>query len=180
MLEVEHSQTDDEEQTDLLRISVSDTGIGISAKDLTNIFEPFTQVDSELNREYSGTGLGLSLVKRFVELHSGTVSVNSEPGKGSCFTLELPLKTQACSQPLTTPDHSLPVVDDLRMTSDAPLILLAEDNLSIAKATVNYLRAFNFDVISVANGRSAIETAKQQSPDPVSYTHLTLPTIPLV
>ena len=51
------------------------------------------------------------------------------------------------------------------MTSDAPLILLAEDNLSIAKATVNYLRAFNFDVISVANGRSAIETAKQQSPD---------------
>ncbi|WP_094228989.1 PAS domain-containing sensor histidine kinase [Methanolobus psychrotolerans] len=66
--------------------SVIDTGIGISSDDICNLFHPFHQIDSTISRKYDGTGLGLSLVKRFVEMHGGEVSVKSEPGKGSKFT----------------------------------------------------------------------------------------------
>ncbi len=73
--------------------SVSDTGIGIAKADLGRLFAPFEQLDSSLARKYEGTGLGLSMVKRLAELHGGMVSVNSELGKGSRFTVRLPLQT---------------------------------------------------------------------------------------
>lgn len=77
---------------DSVRVSVSDTGIGISEENQKLLFQPFRQVDSSINRQYDGTGLGLALVRKFVELHGGRVWVESETGKGSTFTFELPLK----------------------------------------------------------------------------------------
>lgn len=77
---------------DFVRVSVSDTGIGISEEDQTLLFQPFKQVDSSISRQYDGTGLGLALVRKFVELHRGRVWVKSEIGKGSTFTFEIPLK----------------------------------------------------------------------------------------
>jgi PAS domain S-box-containing protein len=71
--------------------SVKDTGIGISESDLKSLFHEFTQVDSAHNRKYQGTGLGLALVKKFVEMHDGRVWVESELGKGSCFYFEIPV-----------------------------------------------------------------------------------------
>ncbi len=71
--------------------SVIDTGIGIAATDLPKLFQPFIQIDSNLNRQYEGTGLGLTLVKQIVELHGGGVNVQSELGQGSCFAFKLPL-----------------------------------------------------------------------------------------
>jgi signal transduction histidine kinase len=73
--------------------SVSDNGIGIAEEDLQRLFTPFEQLDSSLERKYEGTGLGLSMVKRLAELHNGTVSVHSELGKGSCFTVRVPYRT---------------------------------------------------------------------------------------
>lgn len=73
-----------------LRLSVSDSGIGIAADKQSRIFEPFFQVDSSSTREYGGTGLGLALVKRFVEAHGGRVWVESALGRGSVFTITLP------------------------------------------------------------------------------------------
>jgi len=75
---------------DFLKISVADTGIGIAAEDQVRIFQPFEQVDGSLTRSYEGTGLGLILVKSMAELHGGGVAVESEPGKGSTFTVWLP------------------------------------------------------------------------------------------
>ncbi len=73
-----------------LIFAVSDTGIGIATEDIHKLFHPFVQIDSSLNRQYAGTGLGLNLVKKLAELHGGKVSVKSSIGKGSCFTVSLP------------------------------------------------------------------------------------------
>lgn len=73
-----------------LCFSISDTGIGISLNDIDKLFQPFVQIDSSLNRQYAGTGLGLNLVKKLTELHGGKVNVASKIGEGSCFTVSLP------------------------------------------------------------------------------------------
>ena len=73
-----------------VRFIVWDTGIGIAPEDMPRLFRPFVQLDARLAREYSGTGLGLSLVQRMADMHGGSVTVESEPGKGSRFTITLP------------------------------------------------------------------------------------------
>jgi signal transduction histidine kinase len=73
-----------------LQVSVTDTGEGISAKDLPNIFERFYRVDKSRARATGGSGLGLTIAKRLVEAHGGEIEVRSEPGKGSCFIFTLP------------------------------------------------------------------------------------------
>jgi len=74
----------------LMRFSITDTGIGIKPEDLRKIFDPFVQVDSSSSRQYEGSGLGLALVEKLVALHGGKVEVQSEIGKGSCFSFTLP------------------------------------------------------------------------------------------
>lgn len=76
---------------DAVLISVTDTGIGIAPADRERIFERFVQVDSSVSRQYSGTGLGLALAREYVEMHGGTIEVESELGCGSTFTVRLPL-----------------------------------------------------------------------------------------
>ncbi len=87
------SQTNQSE----IQTSISDTGIGISEKYLDLIFEPFKQTDSFLTRKYSGTGLGLALVKHYVEMHGGSIKVESEVNFGSTFTFTIPLNLNARS-----------------------------------------------------------------------------------
>ncbi|MCG3209032.1 MAG: Sensor histidine kinase RcsC [Anaerolineae bacterium] len=79
-----------DETGQVVRVTVWDTGIGIAAKDLERLFQPFVQIDSRLSRQFDGTGLGLALVQRLAHLHSGSVQVQSEPGRGSRFTIVLP------------------------------------------------------------------------------------------
>jgi signal transduction histidine kinase len=80
------------EEEGRVQVEVSDTGIGIQAKDLPTIFESFQQVDSSFTREYQGTGLGLALVKQFIDLHRGKIWVESEVGRGSRFIFSIPNK----------------------------------------------------------------------------------------
>jgi len=80
---------------DMAEISVTDTGIGISEADQKKLFRPFMQADATTSREYGGTGLGLSLVKKFSELHGGMAWVESEPGKGSTFIFTIPVECRA-------------------------------------------------------------------------------------
>ncbi|MEZ5334189.1 MAG: ATP-binding protein [Methanolobus sp.] len=76
----------------MLLVSVTDIGIGISKEDIDKLFHPFKQLDSYITQDSEGTGLGLSLVKKFVELHDGRVWVESDPGNGSTFTFSIPVK----------------------------------------------------------------------------------------
>ncbi|WP_321418837.1 PAS domain S-box protein [uncultured Methanomethylovorans sp.] len=84
---------------DMLQFSVRDNGIGIAKESLNRIFDPFIQIDGSISRKYSGTGMGLALVKKFVELHGGSIRVESELGKGSnfIFEIQLNLKLEECS-----------------------------------------------------------------------------------
>ena len=79
---------------DMIKISVTDTGIGISEEDLKRLFKPFVQIDSSSSREFQGTGLGLSLVKKFIQMHKGTIWLESEVGKGTTFYFEIPVNPE--------------------------------------------------------------------------------------
>lgn len=81
-----------------LCFQITDTSIGIADEEISKLFQPFIQLDSSLNRQYNGTGLGLALVQRIVTLHGGTVSVSSEIGQGSCFSICIPSCTKASIQ----------------------------------------------------------------------------------
>lgn len=99
--------------------TVWDRGIGIKGEDLGKLFQPFVQIDSSLARQYSGTGLGLSLVRRMAELHGGGVALESEPGKGSRFTIRIPLAEEpdrretAPPREGADPTHALVIEDNL-------------------------------------------------------------------
>jgi PAS domain S-box-containing protein len=82
----------DKEFAEFLKVSVTDSGIGISPQGLEHLFRPFIQIDTGLARKFEGAGLGLTMVKRLVELHGGAVAVESAVGEGSCFTVWLPLR----------------------------------------------------------------------------------------
>jgi signal transduction histidine kinase len=75
--------------------TVSDTGIGIKAEDLEQLFKPFHQIDTGLSRKYEGTGLGLSICKKLIKLMGGSIRVESSPGKGSTFGFTLPIERNA-------------------------------------------------------------------------------------
>jgi signal transduction histidine kinase len=77
-------------ERDWIEVRVSDTGIGIRPEDLGKLFQPFSQVDNSATRKYGGTGLGLAISKKFCQMMGGDIAVESEPGKGSCFSLRVP------------------------------------------------------------------------------------------
>lgn len=102
---------------DMLEIAVSDTGIGISTEDQELLFKPFVQIDSSVSRQSQGTGLGLVMVKRLVELHGGTIELSSEVGKGSRFVARIPWK-EAVIQDKSANDNVTPLrLADLKSTN---------------------------------------------------------------
>ncbi|HIH94631.1 TPA: response regulator [Methanosarcina acetivorans] len=87
-----------------IRVTVSDTGIGISQDEIKHLFKPFKQINFALSREYESTGLGLVLSKNFVEMHGGRIWVESEPGKGSTFTFEVPVEILNSGEKMKIPE----------------------------------------------------------------------------
>jgi PAS domain S-box-containing protein len=87
----------DSEFTEFMALTIADTGIGISAENMTTLFRAFSQIDGSLARKFEGTGLGLAMVKRLAEIHGGTVAVASAEGEGSCFAVWLPIRAAHAS-----------------------------------------------------------------------------------
>jgi PAS domain S-box-containing protein len=156
-----------------LELSVSDTGIGISAADQARLFQPFVQIDSTLARRYSGTGLGLVMVKRLAELHGGAVGLHSELGKGSTFTVWLPWRTQAeapitgaMPMPLSSPDVLPATATTVGPTgTEQPLALVVEDDDSAAELLRLQLQDIGFRVVRTASAEAALELAALEIPD---------------
>jgi PAS domain S-box-containing protein len=154
-------------ENSVLRMSVKDTGIGIAPENITKLFQPFIQIDSALNRKFEGTGLGLALVKRIVEMHNGSVSLTSALGVGSCFTVELPCGSAVVASPKS--ESQLNPVSHPQPSSStplaSPLILLAEDNEANIATISSYLGAKGYRIMSAKDGQEAIALAKSHQPD---------------
>ncbi|MFN6386337.1 MAG: PAS domain S-box protein [Pseudanabaena sp.] len=150
---------------DTLEISIIDTGIGIAPDQIKRLFQPFVQVESALNRNYEGSGLGLVLVKRLVELHGGEVRLTSELGVGSCFTIAIP-NSPFCELSVETepalPSNSEAIKPEIE---GAPVILLAEDNESNINLFADYLSLKGYRLVIAHNGQMAIDLAQQTHPD---------------
>jgi CheY-like chemotaxis protein len=161
-----------------VHFTVWDTGIGIAPEDRERLFQPFVQLDSRLARQYPGTGLGLALVRRLVDLHGGSISVESEPGKGSRFTVSLPWQSgdpagKAETAGSVTPDRiTKPARQgrDIAMSNpeseaERPLILMAEDNESSIRIVSDYLYAKGYRVVIAGNGSEAIDLVQKERPE---------------
>ena len=150
---------------DTLEISIVDTGIGIPPDQIKRLFQPFVQVESALNRNYEGSGLGLVLVKRLVELHGGEVRLTSELGVGSCFTIALPI-SPFCDLSIE-PEPTLPSNTEVIEveTDSTPVILLAEDNEANITMFAEYLSLKGYRLVIAHNGQMAIDLAQQTHPD---------------
>jgi PAS domain S-box-containing protein len=136
-----------------LRFTISDTGIGIPGEKLGQVFEPFTQADSSTTRRFGGSGLGLTISKRLVELMGGRIWVESEVGGGSVFSFAVPFEIwDAVNRPTTTPAGTGP---------EAPLpalhILLAEDSPDNCTITMAYLEDTPYRVDIAETGAIACE-----------------------
>jgi PAS domain S-box-containing protein len=146
--------------------SVTDTGIGINPTDLDKLFQPFIQIDSSLNRQYAGTGLGLVLVERIITKHGGRVSVTSRVGEGSCFTLRLPyVPSSRKIIPENVETTSLSTNETNAPLSVYPLILLADDNEANRQTLDDYLSNKGYRMLLAYNGREAVEIVKTHRPD---------------
>ena len=152
-----------------LVLKVADTGEGISKADLPNIFDRFFQVDRVRPK---GSGIGLSLAKAFVELHNGSISVESEPKQGTVFTVTLPLVHVArdaseVKKSITQEDVDTEldnVEADKTFSDDKPLMLVIDDNRDI-REMVTELMKDDYHVLTASNGKEGIRKATKYVPD---------------
>ena len=149
----------DNEFADFLKISVTDSGIGISPEGLERLFTPFSQIDSGLARKFEGTGLGLAMVKLLAELHGGAVGVESAVGQGSCFTAWLPLREP---ERVTLASANPPAAPRIDAMEGAPTALVVEDDFKSAELIRLHLEAEGFKVLHAASAETALVLAVQQ------------------
>jgi PAS domain S-box-containing protein len=157
-------QTSIPSHPDWITLSVTDTGIGMTPEQMSKLFEAFTQADASTTRQYGGTGLGLAITKKLCQMMGGDVRVESEPGKGSTFTIQLPAivrdpKAQALS-PL--PSHS-------NLPSDgAKIVLVIDDDPTVHDLMQRFLTKEGFRVASAFNGEEGLALAKELYPDAIT------------
>lgn len=137
--------------------SVSDTGIGVSEERQSTIFERFTQGAKSIARNFGGTGLGLSISQRLIELHRGTISVNSELGKGTTFTFDLRL--QRTNENEQTQEV---IAETSSLDLNNALILVVDDNLHLQLIASAFIGRHNGRAECASSGREAIEWLKKE------------------
>jgi PAS domain S-box-containing protein len=155
---------------DRIMLAVADSGIGIAPEKIESLFEEFTQADESTTRVYGGTGLGLSISRRFCHMMGGEITVESVPGQGTTFTIDLPAKVDAleAARAATNKDTGT------RMTPDSPLqssgmaaaggILVIDDEADARDLLKRTFEKAGYEVTLAADGATGIEIARQIQP----------------
>ncbi|HRQ73202.1 MAG TPA: ATP-binding protein [Phycisphaerales bacterium] len=155
----------DAESGRVLRFRITDTGIGIGPDKIASLFQPFMQADETMSRRFGGTGLGLAVSNRLVEMLGGSIEVRSEPGVGSEFTLALPVSEEEASDLISSPDELFEAQGSERQDTSVDRVhlrarvLLAEDGEDNRRLILHHLTRAGADVETVSNGRAAVESA---------------------
>jgi signal transduction histidine kinase/ActR/RegA family two-component response regulator/sensor domain CHASE-containing protein len=162
---IDFSYSIEDDSGDKVRIifSVKDTGIGIPEENQKHIFESFTQADETITRQYGGTGLGLTICKKLVELQGGTIGLKSTFGKGSEFIVELPFDKHVYKK------DALPTITTAEKNQTKGLngmkILVAEDNNINAMVLTRFLTKWNIESKVATDGSQALEMLKRETFD---------------
>jgi PAS domain S-box-containing protein len=138
---------------DDLELAVSDTGIGMTEEQLGRLFQAFAQAEASTSAKYGGTGLGLALSRMFCEMMGGTLTVSSEPGKGSTFTVRLPVEA---------PDAA--PVEPGQSAGKGPAVLVIDDDQQARDLLVRMLAKAGFQAISAPDGAAGLDLARTQRP----------------
>ena len=162
-LEIErHAKT----QGDRITFAVRDTGIGMTPEQLGKVFQEFTQADSSTHKQFGGTGLGLSISKRFCTMMGGDITVTSESGKGSVFTVDLPLEVEKPEVMNTGEWQSAVVVEagSSKSQEGTPVILVIDDDEAVRDLVDRSLSREGFQVLTASDGAEGLRMAIEHSP----------------
>ena len=143
-----------------IEIAVADTGIGMTPEQQAKLFEEFTQADSSTARQYGGTGLGLAITRKLARMMGGDVTVASEPGEGSVFTVRLPSSADSQARSSTGSDG--------RRSPTADCVLVIDDDATARELIADHLKAEGFSVVTAAGGVEGLKLAKELRPTAIT------------
>jgi CheY-like chemotaxis protein len=162
-LDVSRSEHD---RLEWLVFRVSDTGIGMTEEQLSHLFREFVQADSSTTRKYGGTGLGLAISRRFCQMMGGDITVESEYGKGTSFTVTLPVNVPDAKARHTS--HESLETSEIRALANSALVLVIDDDASARDLISRYLTKSGFRVELAADGREGLLKAKALRPKAIT------------
>jgi signal transduction histidine kinase/CheY-like chemotaxis protein len=143
--------------------SVSDTGVGMTPEQSAKLFEPFTQADASTSRKYGGTGLGLVISRRFAQMMGGDITVQSQPNKGSNFTLTLPLNADVDPAKSVEGDSV-----ESALTFSSGTVLVIDDELAVHEILKRTLAKYGFRIESAFNGEEGLRMARKFHPQMIT------------
>ncbi|MBI2180045.1 MAG: response regulator [Deltaproteobacteria bacterium] len=148
-----------EQGREWVTMAVTDTGIGLTPEQMGKLFHEFVQADASTTRKYGGTGLGLAISKRFCQMMGGDITVASEPGRGSTFTIRLPGEVGVAQPAAALRDAAAP-----RPGAARPTILVVDDDQTVREVMERYLAREGFSVVTASGGQEGLRMARELHP----------------
>ena len=143
-------------------MAVADTGIGLTQEQMGKLFQDFVQADASITRKYGGTGLGLAISRRFCQMMGGDITVTSELGRGSTFTIRVPVDCAASRAAAAPHDPALPRAGTAQ--SGAPTILVVDDDQTVREVMERHLAREGFSVVTANGGHEGLRLARELHP----------------
>jgi len=147
---------------DWITVAVADTGIGLTREQMARLFQDFVQADASTTRKYGGTGLGLAISRRFCQMMGGDIGVESEPDRGSTFTIRLPAQVGTAQPIAATP--SSPAEVSSPVPTRAPVILVIDDDATVRAVVERFLAREAFSVVTASGGLEGLRLARELKP----------------